>query len=109
MKFVSFTILMQLLRDRDSFLEEINRGKGLDRKILSLLFCSSLFFALYGAIIGSIHGWLQMLSSAFKLPALFRNFRKKLVFCHILSNRAIFILFALLFTNYDRETLSYTD
>ena len=71
MKFVSFTILMQLLRDRDSFLEEINRGKGLDRKILSLLFCSSLFFALYGAIIGSIHGWLQMLSSAFKLPALY--------------------------------------
>ena len=59
------------LRDRALFIEEINRSKSLDRKILSLLVCSSLFFALYGAIIGSIHGWLQMLSSAFKLPALY--------------------------------------
>ena len=71
MKFVSFGVLMQLLGDRYTFLEEIDRGKSLDRKILSLLVCSSLFFALYGAIIGSIHGWLQMLSSAFKLPALY--------------------------------------
>lgn len=71
MKLVSFSVLMQLLRDRDLFLEEINHSKKLDRKILSLLFCSSLFLALYGAIIGSVHGWLQMLSSAFKLPALY--------------------------------------
>jgi hypothetical protein len=71
MKFISFNILMQLLRDRISFLNEIDERKQLDRKIISLLFCSSLFFALYGAIIGSIHGWLQMLSSAFKLPALY--------------------------------------
>jgi hypothetical protein len=71
MKFISFNILMQLLRDRNSFLDEIDERKQLDRKIVSLLFCSSLFFALYGAIIGSIHGWLQMLSSAFKLPALY--------------------------------------
>lgn len=71
MKFVSFNVLMQLLRDRNSFLKEIDERKNLDRKIISLLFCSSLFFSLYGAIIGSIHGWLQMLSSAFKLPALY--------------------------------------
>lgn len=71
MKFVSFAIIMELLRDRTLFIEEINRSKNLDRKILSLLVCSSLFFALYGAIIGSTHGWLQMLSSAFKLPALY--------------------------------------
>ena len=71
MKFVSFAVIMQLLRDRNLFIEEIDRGKNLDRKILSLLVCSSLFFALYGAIIGSIHGWLQMFSSAFKLPALY--------------------------------------
>lgn len=71
MKFVSFAVLMQLLRDRDMFLKEIDDRKQLDRKIISLLFCSSLFFALYGAIIGSLHGWLQMLSSAFKLPALY--------------------------------------
>lgn len=71
MKFVSFNVLMQLLRDRDVFLQEIDQRKQLDRKVISLLFSSSLFFALYGAIIGSIHGWLQMLSSAFKLPALY--------------------------------------
>ncbi|VEP12104.1 conserved membrane hypothetical protein [Hyella patelloides LEGE 07179] len=71
MKFVSFAVLMQLLRDRNLFLQEIDDRKQLDRKIISLLFCSSLFFALYGAIIGSLHGWLQMLSSAFKLPALY--------------------------------------
>ena len=71
MKLVSFSVLMQLLRDRDIFLEEINHSKQLERKILSLLFCSSLFLALYGTIIGSVHGWLQMLSSAFKLPALY--------------------------------------
>lgn len=71
MNFISFDVLMQLLRDRDSFLKEIEECKQLDKKIISLLFCSSLFFALYGAIIGSIQGWLQMLSSAFKLPALY--------------------------------------
>jgi hypothetical protein len=62
---------MQLLRDRNLFLNEIDECKQLDLKIFSLLFYSSLFFALYGAILGSIHGWLQMLSSAFKLPALY--------------------------------------
>lgn len=33
--------------------------------------CSSIFFALYGAIIGSTHGGLQIISSALKLPALY--------------------------------------
>ena len=71
MKLSPFTILMQLLRDRSLFLSEIAQRKHIDKKIISLLLCSSLFFALYGLIIGSIHGWLQMLSSAFKLPALY--------------------------------------
>ncbi|MGL5943507.1 MAG: actin-binding WH2 domain-containing protein [Waterburya sp.] len=67
----SFDILMQLLRDRSSFFTEIEQQKSLDKKIISLLFCSSLFLALYGAIIGSTNGILQMVSSAFKLPALY--------------------------------------
>ncbi len=71
MKSASFAILMQLLRDRVSFLTEIEQKKRIDEKIVALLITSSIFFALYGAIIGSIHGWLQMLSSAFKLPALY--------------------------------------
>jgi hypothetical protein len=67
----SFDILMQLLRDRPVFFTEIEQQKNLDKKIISLLFCSSLFLALYGAIIGSTNGILQMVSSAFKLPALY--------------------------------------
>ena len=67
----SFEILMQLLRDRVAFLLEIENQKNLDKKIVALLFCSSIFIALYGAIIGSTSGGLQMLSSAFKLPALY--------------------------------------
>ncbi len=71
MQFTSFTVLMQLLRDRTSFLNEIEQRKNIDKKIVSLLVSSSIFIALYGAIIGSTHGWLQILSSAFKLPALY--------------------------------------
>ena len=71
MKLISFDILMQLLRDRDLFLSEIEQNKKLDLKIVSLLFYSSVFFAIYGAIIGSSYGGLQILSSAFKLPALY--------------------------------------
>lgn len=71
MKSASFAILMQLLRDRAAFLTEIEQNKHIDRKIAALLISSSTFLALYGAIIGSIQGWLQMLSSAFKLPALY--------------------------------------
>ena len=71
MQFASFDVLMQLLRDRSSFLTEIENNKYIDRKIVSLLVCSSLFLALYGAILGSTHGGLQIISSAFKLPALY--------------------------------------
>ncbi len=71
MNIASFEVLMQLLRDRAVFLTEIEQQKNLDKKIVSLLLCSSIFLALYGAIIGSTNGALQMLSSAFKLPALY--------------------------------------
>lgn len=71
MQFASFGVLMQLLRDRNTFLTEIENNKYIDKKIVSLLICSSLFLALYGAIIGSTHGGLQIISSAFKLPALY--------------------------------------
>ena len=71
MQFASFDVLMQLLRDRGNFLTEIENNKYIDKKIISLLICSSLFLALYGAILGSTHGGLQIISSAFKLPALY--------------------------------------
>ena len=66
-----FAVLMQLLRDRSSFMEEIRQGVRLPSKIISLLVCSSIFFAFYGAIIGSSHSVLQALSSAFKLPCFY--------------------------------------
>ena len=71
MQIASFNVLMQLLRDRDTFLLEIENNKYIDKKIISLLVSSSIFMALYGAIIGSTHGALQIVSSAFKLPALY--------------------------------------
>jgi uncharacterized membrane protein len=67
----SFTVLIGLLRDRTSFLEEIRSGLKLTSKSTALLTCSSIFFAIYGGIIGSFNGWQQALSSAVKLPALY--------------------------------------
>jgi hypothetical protein len=66
-----FSVLIGLLRDRASFLEEIRSGIKLETKNTALLLCSSIFFAVYGGIIGSSHSWMQALSSAVKLPALY--------------------------------------
>ncbi|MEC4982755.1 MAG: actin-binding WH2 domain-containing protein [Oscillatoria sp. PMC 1068.18] len=66
-----FTVLMRFLRDRDKFLDEIEQGKRLEKTIVALLICSSLFFAFYGAIMGSFSGGLQIFASAVKLPALY--------------------------------------
>jgi hypothetical protein len=66
-----FSVVIGLLRDRSSFLEEIRSGIRLNSKSTALLICSSIFFAIYGAIIGSSHSWMQALSSAFKLPCLY--------------------------------------
>ena len=66
-----FSVLIRLLRDRKAFLEDIRTGAKLESKIVSLLVASSFFFAIYGGIIGSYSGKLQILSSAIKLPALY--------------------------------------
>ena len=66
-----FGTLTSLLRDRESFLDEVRAGVRLPSKIISLLVCSSLFLSVYGAIIGAYHSWMQALSSAVKLPALY--------------------------------------
>ncbi|MBW4564068.1 MAG: actin-binding WH2 domain-containing protein [Mojavia pulchra JT2-VF2] len=66
-----FAVLINLLRDRQAFLEEISQGVRLPSKIISLLVCSSIFLAIYGGIIGAYHSWMQALSSAVKLPALY--------------------------------------
>ncbi|MFM7408689.1 MAG: actin-binding WH2 domain-containing protein [Cuspidothrix sp.] len=66
-----FPVLIRLLRERETFLEEIRQGVRVTNKIISLLVCSFLFLGLYGGIIGAYHSWMQALSSAVKLPALY--------------------------------------
>ena len=66
-----FSVLLQLLRDRKTFLEDVRTSTKLESKIVSLLIASSFFFAIYGAILGAYGGGLQIISSAIKLPALY--------------------------------------
>lgn len=66
-----FATLIALLRDRTTFLDEVREGVKIESKILALIISSSLFFAIYGAIIGASNGWQQMLVSTVKLPALY--------------------------------------
>lgn len=66
-----FAVMMSFLRDRQKFLEDIYKEVRLEYKIVSLLICSSVFFAFYGAITGSFAGGWQILASAIKLPALY--------------------------------------
>ncbi|OKH31650.1 actin-binding WH2 domain-containing protein [Calothrix sp. HK-06] len=66
-----FTVLLSLLRDRQNFLEEIKQSIRLQSKATSLFVSSSIFFAIYGAIIGSSHSFAQALSGAIKLPAFY--------------------------------------
>lgn len=66
-----FAVLISLLRDRQYFFDEVRRDYKTEKKIGSLLIASAFFLACYGAIIGASSSWLQMLSSAIKLPALY--------------------------------------
>lgn len=66
-----FTVLMSLLRDRVGFMAEIAKGNAVQYKISALMFSSSIFFAIYGAIIGSFGGWMQAIASAVKVPILY--------------------------------------
>lgn len=66
-----FGVLLSLLRDRQNFLEEISQEVKLQSKISSLFVTSSIFFSIYGLIIGASHSFAQALSSAIKLPAFY--------------------------------------
>ncbi|MBE9039298.1 actin-binding WH2 domain-containing protein [Oscillatoriales cyanobacterium LEGE 11467] len=67
----NFSVLIELLKDRDTFLVEIRDKVNLERKILSLLIASSLGFCAYGLIIGASQSGLQALASGIKLPSLY--------------------------------------
>jgi hypothetical protein len=66
-----FSVLIELLSDRDQFIQEIYDGIKINTKIFGLLVCSSIFLAIYGGLIGAVSSWMQILSSAAKLPFLF--------------------------------------
>lgn len=66
-----FAVVETILRDRQHFFEEIKTGVGLSEKIWAMLVSSSVFLAVYGAVLGSTHSLFQALSSAVKLPLLF--------------------------------------
>lgn len=66
-----FSVVMNLLRERKQFLEEIRAGVKLKSKIFGLLISSTVFFGIYGAILGASSTWMQCLVSVIKLPALY--------------------------------------
>ena len=63
--------LISILQHRETFLKEIADGIDLKRKLIELNLIGAASFAVYGAIIGSQHSFLQTLSSCLKLPILF--------------------------------------
>ena len=63
--------LISILQHREAFLKEIADGIDLKRKLIELNLIGVASFAVYGAIIGSQHSFLQALSSCLKLPILF--------------------------------------
>ena len=67
----NLAIIETILRDRHRFFVEIREGAALNEKMRAMLVSSIVFFALYGAVMGSTHSLWQTLSSALKLPLLF--------------------------------------
>ncbi len=66
-----FSVMIALLRDRKGFIEQIRLSVRIQDRIIALIISSSIFFAIYGAIIGSFHSPAQALSAAGKLPILY--------------------------------------
>lgn len=68
----NLAIVEMILRNRRQFFSEIRDGTDLGRKMRAMLLSSVIFFAIYGAVMGSTQGTVwQVLSSAVKLPVLF--------------------------------------
>ncbi len=64
-------VIETILRNRIHFFHEIRDGIALQEKMRAMFISSILFFALFGAVMGSTHSLWQTLSSAVKLPILF--------------------------------------
>ncbi len=64
-------IIETILRNRTIFFQEIRDGIRLNEKMRAMFVSSLIFFALYGAVMGSSHSLWQALSSSLKLPMMF--------------------------------------
>lgn len=64
-------VIETILRNRRHFFSEIRDGIQLREKMRAMFISSIIFFALYGAVMGSTHSLPQALSSGAKLPILF--------------------------------------
>jgi len=68
----AFRVVDRILRNRNAFFTEVREGQDVSAKIRDMLVSSTVFFALYGAVMGSTSPhWQQVLASAVKLPILF--------------------------------------
>lgn len=68
----AFRVIDRILRNRSAFFAEIREGQDVGAKIRDMLVSATVFFALYGAVMGSTSPhWQQVLASAVKLPILF--------------------------------------
>lgn len=64
-------VIETILRNRYHFFIEIRDGIGLKEKMRAMLISSLVFFAIYGAVMGSTASAWQAMSSAVKLSLLF--------------------------------------
>ena len=64
-------VIETILRNRLFFFHEIRDGIQLRHTMRAMFISSIIFFALYGAVMGSTHSLWQAMSSAVKLPVLF--------------------------------------
>ena len=60
-----------ILRNQEEFFKEILKHANIKKKIASMSLSCLIFLAIYGAVMGGSHSFLQTLSSLIKLPILF--------------------------------------
>ncbi|MCI0692091.1 actin-binding WH2 domain-containing protein [candidate division KSB1 bacterium] len=63
-----FSLPFTIIQNREAFFKAVEGKVDLGSKISSLLMAISVFFAVYGFIIGAFNGVLQAISAGIKLP-----------------------------------------
>ncbi len=66
-----FAMSEWIMRDRESFFDEVRDRRQLGPKLRSMIVSAAIFLMLYGLVMGLSNSWQQALMSAIKLPMLF--------------------------------------